>query len=193
MLKSFAQDKQDSTIFSEKYLEKNISYKEIERQSPETLIERIKPSKKYEEIEFNIYSQGWYDNKQRNIKRLKNRNLDEYSVLSKSNIGMGSICIPGSCRWYISAKPKFGFVRTINTKEKLKKFVGLVDNEYDAWLILASLADFHPIYPYGKFSKVVDGYLILIPEYNGGGHSEDFSNDEMIYLVTTNGEIYKLK
>lgn len=187
-----AQNKVDSLEFINKYLNKNIEYVDFTILTKKTLLERFKPTSNYSEIELNYVDKEGKMVTQKNILRLSN-NVDESMTLSKSNIGMGSFCRPGNCKWYISAKTKLGFVKTINTEKKLKNFIGKINNEYDAWLLFSPLIGSSPYYPYGKFSKVEDGYLILIPEKESSGHSESFANEEMVYLVTTCGEIFKLK
>ena len=62
-------------------------------------------------------------------------------------------------------------------------------------------------FPYLKFSPFISSQVIIqngdvmsggmifgvIPEKESSGHSESFANEEMVYLVTTCGEIFKLK
>jgi hypothetical protein len=187
-----AQKKMVSLEFTNKYLNKNNEYKDFSILTRKTLFERIKPSNNYCEIELNYVDKEGKMITYKNILRLSDKD-GKSTTLSKSNIGMGSICKPGTCKWYISAKSKFGFIKTINTNQKLKKFIGKIDNEYDAWLLSSSIIGSSPYYPYGKFAKVEDGYLILIPEKESSGHSESFGNKEMIYLVTTFGVIFILK
>jgi hypothetical protein len=185
-------NKIDSVFFTKKYQILDMKFQEIVSYGPKTLIEKIKPNKSYKNLEFNFYDPGNYDKKNKNLVRLigdENENL----VLSKSKYGFGSFCHPGNCSWYISAKTNLN-VKTINTQKKLKKFIGNIDNQYDAWLLILPLNDGPtPRYIYGNYKEIEEGFLIQIPAHESSGHSESFSRDEQIYLVTQKGEILKIK
>ena len=154
-----------------------------------TLIREVKPIKKYIYWELNTFSHGRIFE---NILRLNDSIVSKKIILSKTNKGIGSFCNPSSCSWYISTRNKKKKISTIDTFEELKKFIGQVDNIYEACLLLSCVTESNPIYFYGKYTEVENGYLIELPQKKS--NCIDCSDKTFIScLVTLNGEIFKIK
>jgi hypothetical protein len=141
-----------------------------------TLIENLKPNKRIKYWEFNIFSHNRdYTNEVRLTEEIQSEDI----VLSKTKKGFGSFCPPSNCSWYLSMRDKNNKITTIDDTKNLKKFIGRIDNEYEAWLIVSPLIKSNPVYLNGKFAKVKEGFLIQVKK-------------EEIYLVTQKGEILKI-
>jgi len=100
-----------------------------------------------------------------NSKNGKNTLQTDSMILSKSGKGFGSICPPGWCSWYISAKLKDGDVATLSDLQRLKFFIGYIDNKFDAYFWLVSYINLPSQIPFditdsSKYKKCQDGYLL---------------------------------
>ncbi len=89
-------------------------------------------------------------------------------VLTKTINGFGTVCPPGWCSWYISAKFKNGKIVTVKDASSLSAFIGRIDNQFDAylWLTCFPYSDSKgtpvKISSSSKYKKIINGYLMVM-------------------------------
>ena len=168
------------------------SFQDFVITSPQTILENINSKQQYQEIEINRYAPDLSANKFQNEIRFPITKYQKSNdVLSKVKKGIGSYCRPANCQWYLSIKTKKGSIKTINTPEKLKKFLGEIENPYEAWLLLSPIIETLPYVPFGKYLETEKGFIILIP-LKEKTHSESFYTPSKLYIVTFEGTIREL-
>jgi hypothetical protein len=153
---------------------------------PETsLLDSLIPDEKISYWELNFQGFGSYKNLYRsNIGENKLR--DDSIVLTKAARGFGTVCPPGWCIWYLSAKFKSGGVITITDWKSLSDFIGKIDNQFDAYLWLTrfpySESEGIPQKPseFSRYKIRDDGYLIVL---NVRVSDCPVTNAELLYFV----------
>lgn len=97
-----------------------------------------------------------------------NKLKNDTNVLTKTINGFGTVCPPGWCSWFISAKYKNGKIVTVNDTSGFSEFIGKIDNQFDAylWLTCFPFSDSKgipvKISSSSKYKRIKNNYLIAI-------------------------------
>ncbi|HMH22786.1 MAG TPA: hypothetical protein VK563_13460 [Puia sp.] len=89
-------------------------------------------------------------------------------VLSKTTNGIGTVCPPGWCSWYISARKATGDTVTVTDCQGLGNFLGEIVNPYNAFFLLSCSTKYDSgIIPLGtapgtSYKSVANGFLIIV-------------------------------
>jgi len=92
----------------------------------------------------------------------------EKKVLSQAKNGFGTICPPGWCFWYISARKTTGDTITVTDYQGLRNFMGEMGNPYSAYFwIIASVETNSGAVPLvtspdARYKVVDNGFLVIL-------------------------------
>ncbi|MFB9077973.1 energy transducer TonB [Flavobacterium procerum] len=194
-----AQSDKDSIIVN-KYKIDTLNFKPFESGK---LLHSIHPKKGFTQWEIDIIR----DSSPKVVDRFPSvENISDTLVLAKpANIksfnGFYRISAPTISRWYMSAKKKRKTIIIQNSKQ-LGRFLGNLDNEFDAYLYLFFNTPLsNPVYfaPYENawYKKVEDGYLITAhkPSTSDAAESHPKSKIDFFntYFIGFNKQVTKIR
>ena len=151
-----------------------------------SLLDSLVPNKTiaYWELNFN--------SGEKNFKNLyksttgENKSNNDSVVLTKANEGFGTVCPPRWCNWYISTKLKKGKAESITNWKTLSKFIGKIDNQFDAylWLTCFTYSDSKSlplsVSTSSKYKIINGGYLIIV---NFRVNDCPVTNADLLYFI----------
>lgn len=131
------------------------------------VIDSIKPDNNFTKWELATFTYFEGFRRRDEYPKVKLRPADSL-VMLKSKTGFYTICPPSGCCWYMNAKNKKKVV-SITDLATMSEFLGALDNQFDAYLWLAShdIADsrFVPLMTGQQiqWKMTNDGYLLRFP------------------------------